>query len=98
MYQYKNHIEPSSLLMSTIYKDQTSGLLSKSFCGSLSLLRHAHRVLILHLKRYSFNAQLSMNSKLGQQVMIPRHLTLSSHCTEATRPPLSLCWSAQATL
>uniref|UniRef100_A0A674BWE2 Ubiquitin carboxyl-terminal hydrolase 37 n=1 Tax=Salmo trutta TaxID=8032 RepID=A0A674BWE2_SALTR len=50
------------------------------------------RVLILHLKRYSFNAQLSLNSKLGQQVMIPRYLTLLSHCTDATRPPLSLGW------
>uniref|UniRef100_UPI003AAF3EB5 ubiquitin carboxyl-terminal hydrolase 37 isoform X1 n=1 Tax=Centroberyx gerrardi TaxID=166262 RepID=UPI003AAF3EB5 len=56
------------------------------------------RVLILHLKRYSFNAQLSLNSKLGQQVVIPRYLTLLSHCTEATRPPLSLGWSAQAAM
>ncbi|XP_034041983.1 ubiquitin carboxyl-terminal hydrolase 37 [Thalassophryne amazonica] len=53
------------------------------------------RVLILHLKRYSFNAQLSVNSKLGQQVVIPRYLTLLSHCTEATRPPISLNWSSQ---
>uniref|UniRef100_A0A8C7MAK3 Ubiquitin carboxyl-terminal hydrolase n=1 Tax=Oncorhynchus kisutch TaxID=8019 RepID=A0A8C7MAK3_ONCKI len=51
------------------------------------------RVLILHLKRYSFNAQLSLNSKLGQQVMIPRYLTLLSHCTDTTQPPLSLGWS-----
>ncbi|KAM4608577.1 ubiquitin carboxyl-terminal hydrolase 37 [Polymixia lowei] len=56
------------------------------------------RVLILHLKRYSFNAQLSLNSKLGQQVLIPRYLTLLSHCTEATRPPLNLGWSAQANM
>ncbi|XP_049905864.1 ubiquitin carboxyl-terminal hydrolase 37 isoform X1 [Epinephelus moara] len=56
------------------------------------------RVLILHLKRYSFNAQLSMNSKLGQQVVIPRHLTLLSHCTESTRPPISLGWSSQASI
>ncbi|CAB1328389.1 unnamed protein product [Coregonus sp. 'balchen'] len=56
------------------------------------------RVLILHLKRYSFNAQLSLNSKLGQQVMIPRYLTLLSHCTDATRPPLSLGWSAHAAM
>jgi len=56
------------------------------------------RVLILHLKRYSFNAQLSLNSKLGQQVVIPRYLTLLSHCTDATRAPLSLGWSAQAAL
>ncbi|KAM3862486.1 ubiquitin carboxyl-terminal hydrolase 37 [Diretmus argenteus] len=56
------------------------------------------RVLILHLKRYSFNAQLSLNSKLGQQVVIPRYLTLLFHCTEATRPPLTLGWSAQAAM
>uniref|UniRef100_A0AAX7VQS9 Ubiquitin carboxyl-terminal hydrolase n=1 Tax=Astatotilapia calliptera TaxID=8154 RepID=A0AAX7VQS9_ASTCA len=54
------------------------------------------RVLILHLKRYSFNAQLSLNSKLGQQVLIPRYLTLLPHCTESTRPPISLGWSPQA--
>ncbi|XP_060945111.1 ubiquitin carboxyl-terminal hydrolase 37 [Limanda limanda] len=56
------------------------------------------RVLILHLKRYSFNAQLSLNSKLGQQVVIPRCLTLLSHCTESTRPPVSLGWSPQASV
>ncbi|XP_067459090.1 ubiquitin carboxyl-terminal hydrolase 37 [Thunnus thynnus] len=56
------------------------------------------RVLILHLKRYSFNAQLSLNSKLGQQVVIPRYLTLLSHCTESTRPPISLGWSSQASM
>ncbi|CAM4607905.1 unnamed protein product [Leuciscus chuanchicus] len=56
------------------------------------------RVLILHLKRYSYNTQLSVNSKLGQQVLIPKHLTLLSHCTDVTRPPLSLGWSAQAAL
>lgn len=56
------------------------------------------RVLILHLKRYSFNAQLSLNSKLGQQVVIPRYLTLLSHCTESTRPPINLGWSSQASL
>ncbi|XP_013873136.1 ubiquitin carboxyl-terminal hydrolase 37 isoform X2 [Austrofundulus limnaeus] len=53
------------------------------------------RVLILHLKRYSFNAQLSLNSKLGQQVLIPRYLTLLSHCTESTRAPTSLGWTTQ---
>ncbi|XP_051565756.1 ubiquitin carboxyl-terminal hydrolase 37 [Myxocyprinus asiaticus] len=56
------------------------------------------RVLILHLKRYSYNTQLSLNSKLGQQVLIPKYLTLLSHCTDATRPPLSLGWSAQTAL
>ncbi|XP_027878252.1 ubiquitin carboxyl-terminal hydrolase 37 [Xiphophorus couchianus] len=53
------------------------------------------RVLILHLKRYSFNAQLSLNSKLGQQVLIPRYLTLLSHCIDGTRPPVSLNWTPQ---
>ncbi|KAF5890704.1 ubiquitin carboxyl-terminal hydrolase 37, partial [Clarias magur] len=53
------------------------------------------RVLILHLKRYSYNTQLSLNSKLGQQVLIPKYLTLLSHCTENTRPPLNLGWRVQ---
>uniref|UniRef100_A0A8C1F595 Ubiquitin carboxyl-terminal hydrolase n=1 Tax=Cyprinus carpio carpio TaxID=630221 RepID=A0A8C1F595_CYPCA len=56
------------------------------------------RVLILHLKRYSYNSQLSLNSKLGQQVLIPKYLTLLSHCTDATRPPLSLGWNAQTAM
>ncbi|XP_073161059.1 ubiquitin carboxyl-terminal hydrolase 37 isoform X2 [Lepidochelys kempii] len=54
------------------------------------------RVLILHLKRYSFNVALSLNHKVGQQVVIPRYLTLLSHCTESTRPPLTLGWSAHS--
>ncbi|XP_074857604.1 ubiquitin carboxyl-terminal hydrolase 37 [Carettochelys insculpta] len=54
------------------------------------------RVLILHLKRYSFNVALSLNHKVGQQVVIPRYLTLLSHCTENTRPPLTLGWSAHS--
>ncbi|GCB69122.1 hypothetical protein scyTo_0013922 [Scyliorhinus torazame] len=54
------------------------------------------RVLILHLKRYSFNVQLSLNNKLGQQVIIPKYLTLAAHCTETTRQPLSLGWNTQA--
>uniref|UniRef100_A0A6I8RFJ0 Ubiquitin carboxyl-terminal hydrolase n=1 Tax=Xenopus tropicalis TaxID=8364 RepID=A0A6I8RFJ0_XENTR len=56
------------------------------------------RILILHLKRYSFNVILSLNNKVGQQVVIPRYLTLSSHCTESTRTPLSLGWNAQTAL
>ncbi|XP_062861616.1 ubiquitin carboxyl-terminal hydrolase 37 isoform X2 [Trichomycterus rosablanca] len=56
------------------------------------------RVLILHLKRYSYNAQLSLNSKLGQQVLIPKYLTLLYHCTENTRPPLGLGWRVQTAL
>ncbi|XP_053327104.1 ubiquitin carboxyl-terminal hydrolase 37 isoform X2 [Spea bombifrons] len=56
------------------------------------------RILILHLKRYSFNVVLSLNNKVGQQVIIPRYLTLSSHCTESTHPPLSLGWNVQAAM
>ncbi|XP_001365238.1 ubiquitin carboxyl-terminal hydrolase 37 [Monodelphis domestica] len=56
------------------------------------------RVLILHLKRYSFNVALSLNNKVGQQVVIPRYLTLSSHCTENTKPPLTLGWSAHTAI
>uniref|UniRef100_A0A8C9VN37 Ubiquitin carboxyl-terminal hydrolase n=1 Tax=Scleropages formosus TaxID=113540 RepID=A0A8C9VN37_SCLFO len=67
-------------------------------CGKSATVTHKFsklpRVLILHLKRYSYNAQLSLNSKLGQQVLIPKYLTLQSHCTESTRPPLGLSWNA----
>uniref|UniRef100_A0AAY4BMV5 Ubiquitin carboxyl-terminal hydrolase n=1 Tax=Denticeps clupeoides TaxID=299321 RepID=A0AAY4BMV5_9TELE len=56
------------------------------------------RVLILHLKRYTYNTQLSLNSKLGQQVVIPKYLTLLSHCTEFTQPPLYLGWSARTAI
>ncbi|XP_030875696.1 ubiquitin carboxyl-terminal hydrolase 37 [Leptonychotes weddellii] len=66
--------------------------------GKCALVRHKFnrlpRILILHLKRYSFNVTLSLNNKIGQQVIIPRYLTLSSHCTENTKPPFTLGWSA----
>uniref|UniRef100_A0A8C9QIV7 Ubiquitin carboxyl-terminal hydrolase n=1 Tax=Spermophilus dauricus TaxID=99837 RepID=A0A8C9QIV7_SPEDA len=66
--------------------------------GKCAIVRHKFnrlpRVLILHLKRYSFNVALSLNNKIGQQVIIPRYLTLSSHCTENTKPPFTLGWSA----
>ncbi|XP_029415851.1 ubiquitin carboxyl-terminal hydrolase 37 isoform X2 [Nannospalax galili] len=66
--------------------------------GKCALVRHKFnrlpRVLILHLKRYSFNVALSLNNKIGQQVIIPRYLTLSSHCTENTKPPFTLGWNA----
>nr|XP_060629437.1 ubiquitin carboxyl-terminal hydrolase 37 isoform X1 [Anolis sagrei ordinatus] len=70
--------------------------------GKSALVTHKFsrlpRVLILHLKRYSYNVALSLNHKVGQQVVIPRFLTLQSHCTESTRPPLNLGWSAQSTI
>lgn len=67
--------------------------------GKSALVTHKFsrfpRVLILHLKRYSFSVALALNHKVGQQVIIPRFLTLQSHCTESTRPPLNLGWNAQ---
>uniref|UniRef100_A0A2K5E4T1 Ubiquitin carboxyl-terminal hydrolase n=1 Tax=Aotus nancymaae TaxID=37293 RepID=A0A2K5E4T1_AOTNA len=70
--------------------------------GKCALVRHKFnrlpRVLILHLKRYSFNVALSLNNKIGQQVIIPRYLTLSSHCTENTKPPFTLGWSAHTAM
>ncbi|XP_066089427.1 ubiquitin carboxyl-terminal hydrolase 37 isoform X2 [Saccopteryx bilineata] len=70
--------------------------------GKCALVRHKFnrlpRILILHLKRYSFNITLSLNNKIGQQVIIPRYLTLSSHCTENTKPPFTLGWSAHMTM
>lgn len=70
--------------------------------GKCALVRHKFnrlpRILILHLKRYSFNVALSLNSKVGQQVIIPRYLTLSSHCTENTKPPFTLSWSTHMTV
>ncbi|XP_061465273.1 ubiquitin carboxyl-terminal hydrolase 37 isoform X2 [Rhineura floridana] len=70
--------------------------------GKSALVTHKFsrlpRVLILHLKRYSFNVALSLNHKVGQQVVIPRFLTLQSHCTESTRSPLNLGWSAQSAI
>ncbi|XP_039089071.1 ubiquitin carboxyl-terminal hydrolase 37 isoform X3 [Hyaena hyaena] len=70
--------------------------------GKCALVRHKFnrlpRILILHLKRYSFNVTLSLNNKIGQQVIIPRYLTLSSHCTESTKPPFTLGWSAHTAI
>ncbi|XP_037002241.2 LOW QUALITY PROTEIN: ubiquitin carboxyl-terminal hydrolase 26 [Artibeus jamaicensis] len=47
------------------------------------------RVLIVHLKRYSFHRSRSLR-KDGQQVIISKYLKLSSHCNESTQPPLPL--------
>lgn len=65
---------------------------------AISISFSTFRVLILHLKRYSFNVALSLNHKVGQQVVIPRYLTLLSHCTESTRLPLTLGWSAHSAM
>ncbi|XP_058392717.1 ubiquitin carboxyl-terminal hydrolase 26 [Diceros bicornis minor] len=47
------------------------------------------RVLIVHLKRYSFNESWSLR-KDDQEVIISKYLKLSSHCNESTKPPLPL--------
>ncbi|XP_006194488.1 ubiquitin carboxyl-terminal hydrolase 26 [Camelus ferus] len=47
------------------------------------------RVLIVHLKRYSFNEFWSFR-KDDQEVVISKYLKLSSHCDESTKPPCPL--------
>ncbi|XP_040855994.1 ubiquitin carboxyl-terminal hydrolase 26 [Ochotona curzoniae] len=47
------------------------------------------RVLIVHLKRYSFTDYWSI-TKDDQEVIISRQLTLSSYCNKNTKPPLPL--------
>lgn len=44
------------------------------------------RVLVLHLKRYTFDAVSSNNSKMRQNVQIPRFVTLRDHCDQQTQP------------
>lgn len=83
---------PPSVTSSISQSDSTWVYLCSIWISRAILL--FSRVLILHLKRYSFNVALSLNNKIGQQVIIPRYLTLSSHCTENTKPPFTLGWSA----
>ncbi|XP_077997555.1 ubiquitin carboxyl-terminal hydrolase 37-like [Glandiceps talaboti] len=45
------------------------------------------RILVLHLKRYSYNISALKNTKLGESIDIPKYLTLSLHCTGETVPP-----------
>ncbi|XP_004439286.1 PREDICTED: ubiquitin carboxyl-terminal hydrolase 29 [Ceratotherium simum simum] len=47
------------------------------------------RVLIVHLKRYSFNG-VWLLVKDNHRVHIPKYLSLSSHCNDSTKPPLLL--------
>ncbi|XP_059535343.1 ubiquitin carboxyl-terminal hydrolase 26 [Myotis daubentonii] len=47
------------------------------------------RVLIVHLKRYSFNKFWSLR-KDDQEVIVSKYLKVSSHCTESTKPPFPL--------
>jgi hypothetical protein len=39
------------------------------------------------VKRYSYNMLMSRQAKAGQNITIPRYLTLQSHCEEETRRP-----------
>uniref|UniRef100_K1QE91 Ubiquitin carboxyl-terminal hydrolase 37 n=1 Tax=Magallana gigas TaxID=29159 RepID=K1QE91_MAGGI len=45
------------------------------------------RVLILHLKRYNYNSGSSVQSKMLQNIVIPKFLSLSTHCNEETSKP-----------
>ncbi|XP_064597837.1 ubiquitin carboxyl-terminal hydrolase 37-like [Liolophura sinensis] len=45
------------------------------------------RVLIVHLKRYSYSIVGSNNTKMGRSVFIPGYLTLQSFCNQETQPP-----------
>lgn len=45
------------------------------------------RVLILHLKRYNYNSGSSVQSKMLQNIVIPKFLSLSTHCNEDTSKP-----------
>ncbi|XP_059944045.1 ubiquitin carboxyl-terminal hydrolase 26 [Mesoplodon densirostris] len=51
------------------------------------------RVLIIHLKRYKFNESWSLK-KDDQEVIISKHLKLSSYCSEITESPLPLSKNA----
>ncbi|XP_041374613.1 ubiquitin carboxyl-terminal hydrolase 37-like isoform X2 [Gigantopelta aegis] len=45
------------------------------------------RILILHVKRYTYDTQIARRNKTGQNMSICRFLTLVSHCDESTQPP-----------
>ncbi|XP_072034963.1 ubiquitin carboxyl-terminal hydrolase 37-like [Amphiura filiformis] len=46
------------------------------------------RILILHLKRYTFDIEASVNAKLRQPIGIPKYLTLAWHCNKETLSPV----------
>ncbi|XP_021484693.1 ubiquitin carboxyl-terminal hydrolase 26 [Meriones unguiculatus] len=51
------------------------------------------RVIIIHLKRYSFDESLVMR-KDEQHIIIPKYLRLSYHCNKITKPPHPLSQNA----
>ncbi|XP_033629611.1 ubiquitin carboxyl-terminal hydrolase 37-like [Asterias rubens] len=48
------------------------------------------RVIIIHLKRYKFDADAFQYSKLRRRILIPRYLSVHYHCTKETQSPTSL--------
>ncbi|XP_003277323.3 ubiquitin carboxyl-terminal hydrolase 29 [Nomascus leucogenys] len=62
-------------------------------CVARHTFSRLSRVLIIHLKRYSFN-NAGLLVKNNKQIYIPRYLSLSSYCNESTKPPLPLSSSA----
>ena len=62
-------------------------------CVARHTFSRLSRVLIIHLKRYSFNNSWLL-VKNNEQVYIPKSLSLSSYCNESTKPPLPLSSSA----
>ncbi|XP_017365057.1 ubiquitin carboxyl-terminal hydrolase 29 [Cebus imitator] len=62
-------------------------------CVAMHTLRRLSRVLIIHLKRYSFNDAWLL-VKNNEQVYIPKYLSLSSYCNESTKQPLPLSSNA----
>ncbi|EHH30449.1 hypothetical protein EGK_11123 [Macaca mulatta] len=62
-------------------------------CVARHTFSRLSRVLIVHLKRYSFNNAWLL-VKNNEQVYIPKYLSLSSYCNESTKPPLPLSSNA----
>nr|XP_017823704.3 ubiquitin carboxyl-terminal hydrolase 29 [Callithrix jacchus]XP_035141040.2 ubiquitin carboxyl-terminal hydrolase 29 [Callithrix jacchus]XP_035141042.2 ubiquitin carboxyl-terminal hydrolase 29 [Callithrix jacchus]XP_054105406.1 ubiquitin carboxyl-terminal hydrolase 29 [Callithrix jacchus] len=62
-------------------------------CVAMHTLSRLSRVLIVHLKRYSFNDAWLL-AKNNEQVYIPKYLSLSSYCYEGTKQPLPLSSNA----
>ncbi|XP_061193164.1 ubiquitin carboxyl-terminal hydrolase 37-like isoform X2 [Saccostrea echinata] len=50
------------------------------------------RVLILHLKRYNYNTASTIQSKMLQNIVIPKYLSLHHHCVEDTNKPYPISW------
>ncbi|KAK2089248.1 Ubiquitin carboxyl-terminal hydrolase 29 [Saguinus oedipus] len=62
-------------------------------CVAMHTLSRLSRVLIVHLKRYSFDDAWLL-AKNNEQVYIPKYLILSSYCNESTKQPLPLSSNA----